>query len=69
MPDTLINGESLDPATIVTRSDFATALTALRERMGMTVRDVAKAAAFSQTIRPTRNNQTWWVGPGGVTHN
>jgi hypothetical protein len=25
--------------------------------------------AFSQTIRPTRNNQTWWVGPGGVRHN
>lgn len=25
--------------------------------------------ASQQTIRPTRNNQTWWVGPGGVWHN
>ena len=25
--------------------------------------------ASQQTIRPTRNNQTWWVGPAGVWHN
>lgn len=25
--------------------------------------------ASSNTIRPTRQNQTWWVGPDGVRHN
>lgn len=25
--------------------------------------------ASQQTIHPTRNNQTWWVGPAGVWHN
>lgn len=25
--------------------------------------------ASSNTIRPTRQNQTWWVGPAGVNHN
>jgi len=25
--------------------------------------------ASSQTIRPSRGGQTWWVGPGGVSHN
>lgn len=25
--------------------------------------------ASSNTIHPTRNNQTWWVGPWGVRHN
>ena len=25
--------------------------------------------ASSNTIRPTRGGQTWWVGPGGVSHN
>ncbi|HET7129488.1 MAG TPA: hypothetical protein VFJ93_10490 [Gaiellaceae bacterium] len=24
---------------------------------------------FSQRIYPTRNNQTYWVGPGGTYHN
>lgn len=25
--------------------------------------------AVYQTIHPTRSNQTWWIGPAGVTHN
>jgi hypothetical protein len=25
--------------------------------------------ASSNTIHPTRQNQTWWVGPAGVSHN
>ena len=25
--------------------------------------------AVAQNITPTRSNQTWWIGPAGVTHN
>ncbi|MFI5937579.1 hypothetical protein [Actinoplanes sp. NPDC051494] len=25
--------------------------------------------ATSHSIRPTRNGQTWWMGPSGVSHN
>jgi WD40 repeat protein/transcriptional regulator with XRE-family HTH domain len=38
--------EPPDPAGIVTRRDFASALTRLRELAGLTVRDVAKAAGL-----------------------
>jgi transcriptional regulator with XRE-family HTH domain len=35
-----------DPARIITRRDFADELTRLRERAGLTVRDVARAAGL-----------------------
>jgi hypothetical protein len=38
---------AIDPATIANRQEFATALTALREDAGLTVRQVARAAAIN----------------------
>ena len=46
MPDSPTRSSDPAPSKIATRSDFATALTMLRERVGLTVRDVAKTTAM-----------------------
>jgi len=47
----MIDNEEIDPRGITTREEFARALTALRTRAGLTVRDVAKAAGIPfQTV-------------------
>ena len=46
MPDSPTRSSDPAPSKIVTRSDFAAALTVLRERVGLTVRDVAKTTAM-----------------------
>jgi transcriptional regulator with XRE-family HTH domain len=54
-----------DPETIVTQADFSRALRALRERAGLTIREIAKASGMpSSTVGDYFSGRHLPIGPG-----
>jgi hypothetical protein len=63
-----------------TQRDYGDDLIYLRVGLGESTRIVAQGLCYkgsksywgppvTQVITPTRNNQTWWIGPAGNRHN